>query len=273
MRCALQQWGWTLARDPEGVRHWRPRARGVSIDSERGYRFRGRTAALHQIVAWLDRGEPDRRVLVVTGSPRRREVRGAGAGRHYRRCRHPRRCSRPDDHAVRASVGSVGCAVHAKARRRWRSPRRSPAPRRARLPERPGDLVPAIREVLEERGGRRFNVIIDALDEAASPAQARAIIDQVVAAARRDLLRRRRPGRGRDPRADDDGGNLLDRFGGALEGSTSTTRSTSPRRTWPRTRWPACSWPAMSGRGNPYLDDTLAGPVAGGSPRWRAATS
>ena len=28
--------------------------------------------------------------------------------------------------------------------------------------------------------GRRFNVIIDALDEAASPAQARAIIDQVV---------------------------------------------------------------------------------------------
>ena len=34
---ALQQWGWTLAQDPEGVRHWRPRARGVSIESERGY--------------------------------------------------------------------------------------------------------------------------------------------------------------------------------------------------------------------------------------------
>ena len=53
---ALQQWGWTLARDPEGVRHWRPRARGVSIDSERGWRFRGRAAALHRIVSWLDRG-------------------------------------------------------------------------------------------------------------------------------------------------------------------------------------------------------------------------
>lgn len=25
---ALAQWGWTLARDPEGVRHWQPRARG-----------------------------------------------------------------------------------------------------------------------------------------------------------------------------------------------------------------------------------------------------
>ena len=87
---ALQQWGWTLARDPEGVRHWRPRARGVSIDSERGYRFRGRAAALHRIVAWLDRaragpaGAGDHRL------PRRREVRGAGAGRHHRRCRHPR---------------------------------------------------------------------------------------------------------------------------------------------------------------------------------------
>ena len=66
---AFQQWGWTLARDPEGVRHWRPRARGVGIESERGYRFRGRTAALTRIVHWLDRSVPDRRVLVVTGSP------------------------------------------------------------------------------------------------------------------------------------------------------------------------------------------------------------
>jgi hypothetical protein len=66
---ALEQWGWTLARDPEGARHWRPRARGVSIESERGYRFRGRTEALTKIARWLDRPEPDRRVLVVTGSP------------------------------------------------------------------------------------------------------------------------------------------------------------------------------------------------------------
>lgn len=25
---ALAQWGWELGRDPEGMRHWRPRARG-----------------------------------------------------------------------------------------------------------------------------------------------------------------------------------------------------------------------------------------------------
>ena len=66
---ALEQWGWTLARDPEGIRHWRPRARGVSVESEHGFRFRGRRAALTRIVRWLDRAEPDRRVLVVTGSP------------------------------------------------------------------------------------------------------------------------------------------------------------------------------------------------------------
>ena len=66
---ALTQWGWALARDPEGVRHWQPRARGVSIDSERGWRFRGRTTALTRIMSWLDRASPDRQVLVVTGSP------------------------------------------------------------------------------------------------------------------------------------------------------------------------------------------------------------
>ena len=42
---ALAAWGWTLASDPEAARHWRPRARGVTIESERGYRFRGRAAA------------------------------------------------------------------------------------------------------------------------------------------------------------------------------------------------------------------------------------
>jgi hypothetical protein len=66
---ALEQWGWTLGRDPEGARHWQPRARGVSIESERGYRFRGRTAALTEILHWLDRSQPGRQVLVVTGSP------------------------------------------------------------------------------------------------------------------------------------------------------------------------------------------------------------
>jgi hypothetical protein len=63
----MAAWGWSLSGDIEGTRHWRLRRRGVGTDSERGYRFRGRTAALESIRDWLDRDRPDRRVLMVTG--------------------------------------------------------------------------------------------------------------------------------------------------------------------------------------------------------------
>ena len=112
---ALHQWGWTLARDPEGVRHWRPRARGVSIESDRGYRFRGRTAALTQIVRWLDRPVPDRRVLVLTGSPG--VGKSAVLGRIITTADTEFLASLPpNDYAVRANLRSVSCAVHAKAK-------------------------------------------------------------------------------------------------------------------------------------------------------------
>ncbi|HEY7360951.1 MAG TPA: trypsin-like peptidase domain-containing protein, partial [Streptosporangiaceae bacterium] len=211
---ALQQWGWTLACDPEGARHWRPRARGVGIDSERGYRFRGRAAALGQIAGWLYRDKPDRRVLVVTGSPG--VGKSAVLGRIVTTADAAIRASLPPgDQAVCASVGSVGCAVHAKAKTALEVAEEIARAASARLPEEPSDLAPAIRDALEEHGGRRFNVIIDALDEAASPVQARAIIDKVVlplaetcsdAGAQVIVGTRRR----------DDGGDLLGRFGGAL---------------------------------------------------------
>ena len=50
----------------------------------------------------------------------------------------------------------------------------------AGLPARPDDLAPAVRDALDGPARGRFSVIIDALDEAASPAQARAIISSVV---------------------------------------------------------------------------------------------
>jgi hypothetical protein len=118
---AVQQWGWTLARDPEGVRHWRPRARGVSIDSERGYRFRGRTAALRQITGWLDRPEPDRRVLVVTGLAAAR-----------RRCR-------PGERGLGGLRGARQGEDGAGGRRGDRPRRLRPA---ARRPRRPGARGP-----------------------------------------------------------------------------------------------------------------------------------
>ena len=211
---ALQQWGWTLDRDPEDRRHWRPRARGVSIESERGYRFRGRTSALTQIVRWLDRPQPDRQVLVVTGSPG--VGKSAVLGRIVTTADPAIRASLPDaDDGVKASLLSVNCAVHAKGKTALEIAQEIARAGSVRLPAQLNDLVPAIRSSLGERRGRRFNVIIDALDEAATPEQARATIDMIVLplvetcsdiGVQVIVGTRRR----------DDGGELLDRFGGAL---------------------------------------------------------
>jgi WD40 repeat protein/DNA-binding SARP family transcriptional activator/DNA-binding XRE family transcriptional regulator len=257
---AVQQWGWSLARDPEGVRHWRPRAREVSIDSERGYRFRGRAAALSQITGWLDRPEPDRRVLVVTGSPG--VGKSAVLGRIVTTADTAIRASvPPGDQAVRAGVGSVSCAVHAKAKTALEVAQEIARAASARLPEDAGDLAPAIRDVLEERGGPRFNVIIDALDEAASPGQARAIIDKVVlalaetcsdAGAQVVVGTRRR----------DDGGDLLGRFGGALAAVDLDDPKNFAEQDLAAYALACLQLAGDERPGNPYHDDTAAAPLA-----------
>ena len=66
---AVASWGWALTSDDEAGRHWVPRSRGVTIDTERGYRFSGRRTVLTEIVTWLQRPHLERKVLVVTGSP------------------------------------------------------------------------------------------------------------------------------------------------------------------------------------------------------------
>jgi WD40 repeat protein len=212
---ALQQWGWTLARDPEGTRHWRPRARGVSIESELGYRFRGRTVALSRLVAWLDRPRPDGRVLVVTGSPG--VGKSAVLGRVVTTADATFRASLPaDDESVRATLGAVSCAVHAKAKTALEVAEEIARAASARLPEHEGDLAPAVHEVLGDYVvSRRFNLIIDALDEAASPIEARRIIDRIVlplAGTCSDVGVQVIVG----TRRHDGGGGLLDQFGDAL---------------------------------------------------------
>jgi len=178
----------------------------------------------------------------------------------------------PGDRAVRASVGSVDCAVHAKAKTALEVAEEIARAASARLPKDTGDLAPAIRETLDEHGGRRFNVIFDALDEAASPEQARAIIDQVAlplaetcsdAGVQVVVGTRRR----------DDGGNSWTGSAAPWKRSTSMIPGTSPRRTWPPTRWPACSWPVTSGRATSTSMTAWPGQSPTGSPRWRAATS
>ncbi len=257
---ALAQWGWTLARDPEGVRHWRPRARGVSIDSERGWRFRGRTAALRKIVAWLDRAVLDRRVLVVTGSPG--VGKSAVLGRIVTTADPDIRALLPSaDEAVQASLGSVSCAVHAKGKTALEVAGEIARAASAALPGEPRDLAPAIRETLSQRGGARFNVIIDALDEAASPGQVRAIIDSVVlplaetcsvTGAQVIVGTRRR----------DDGGDLLGRFGAALERVDLDDPGYFAGQDLAAYALACLQLAGDERPDNPYSDQTVAGPLA-----------
>jgi WD40 repeat protein len=208
-------WGWSLAKDPEAGRHWRPRARGVSTDSERGFRFRGRRAALARIVDWLHRSKPDRRVLVVTGSPG--VGKSAVLGRVVTTADAEIRAALPaDDDYVKSDIGSIACAVHVKgktaadvaaeiARAASVSPTRDVE-----------DLPKALRRALEQRRGQAFNLVIDALDEATSAAQARQIVSRLILpiaetcaiAGARVVVGTRRV---------DDGGELLATLGAAAQ--------------------------------------------------------
>jgi WD40 repeat protein len=173
---ALTAWGWTLATDPEGRRHWRPRGRGVAIDSERGYRFRGRTAALTAIKAWLDRDTPDRKTLVVTGNPG--SGKSAVLGRIVTTADKDAAAQLPaDDTAMRATEGSVACAVHAKGATALEIARQIAKAASAQIPDRLDDFPTALHDALTERNAPRFNLILDALDESPEP---RTVIDKVI---------------------------------------------------------------------------------------------
>ncbi|MCO6009273.1 trypsin-like peptidase domain-containing protein [Actinoallomurus purpureus] len=171
--------GWSLGDDPESTAHWRPRGRGVMVDDDRAHRFRGRTAALREIVAWLDRDRTDHRVLVVTGTPG--VGKSAVLGRIVTTADPAARALLPaGDGAVRATVGSVACAVHAKGKTALEVAVEIAQAASAEPPGQVHDLVPAIREARAGERAGRFNVILDAVDEATSPVEAKAIIQQIV---------------------------------------------------------------------------------------------
>ena len=167
----------------------------------------------------------------------------------------------PDDEAVRATLGSVSCAVHAKGKTALEVAEEIARAASASLPDEPDDLAPAIRATLGQRGKVRFNVVIDALDEAASPAQARAIIERIVlplaetcsdAGAQVIVGTRRR----------DDGGDLMARFGGALASIDLDDTNYFAEEDLTAYALACLQLAGDERQDNPYTDDTLASPLA-----------
>ena len=183
---ALAAWGWSLDTDPEAGLHWRPRARGVYKDTDRGFRFRGRTAALTTIRDWLVGVHPQPQVLVVTGTPG--VGKSAVLGRIVTTADPAIAASLPPgDDAVRAVERSVACAVHAKGKTALEVAGEIARAASARLPRDVRDLATALGDALEHTRRTGFTVIIDALDEAAGTQQTRQIIHHIARPLAEDL--------------------------------------------------------------------------------------
>jgi len=142
--------------------HFLPRARGVDVPSEAGWRFVGRGAALRDLVRWL--GDPDDlSARIVTGGP------GSGkssvVGRlvvlsdpDYRRT-VPAEGIAPDTSPPEASIAT---AVHARGL--------TSAQVLAALSAQVGVTANTPADLLRKMRGRRLTVAIDAVDEALDPA-------------------------------------------------------------------------------------------------------
>lgn len=209
------------------------------------------------------------RVLVVTGAPG--TGKSAVLGRIVTTVDAAQRLP-PSDTGVRATGESVSCAVHARSKTALEIATEIARASSAALPARIEDFSPALRAALlpagEEDGAahdvpakqsrRRFIVIIDALDEAASPAEARGIVRHVVlgiadVAGTRVIVGSRH--------ADGDG-DLLDAFGGAvaqidLDGPEFFEESDLAAYAEATLQLDGDERP-----GNPYTDQAVAGPVA-----------
>lgn len=153
--------------DREFARHWSPRARGVIRESQDGNRFRGRRTALNEINAWLCQPLDVRRPpLVVTGKP------GVGKSAVLARVAmtsDPHVAARlPADDGVRAPLGSVNCAVHARGKTALDIAREICRAASAGIPDDldafPRLLKPRL-AVLSQVEAKPFSVVIDALDE------------------------------------------------------------------------------------------------------------
>lgn len=257
---SLTSWGWSLDTDPEAGRHWHPRARGVGTAAERGFRFRGRAAALREITQWITAVSPHRQALVVTGAP--------GSGKSAVLGRIITTADReiaaelpPGDTAIRAPLGAISCAVHAKGKTALEVAQEIARAASASMPKQVIDLLPSLRASLEARPDRTFTLVVDALDEAGTTDEARAIIHHIVvplAETCADLRVRVMVG----TRRRDDAGNLLGAFGRTariVDLDAPAFTSVADLTAY------ALSTLQLQGderAGNPYADSDVARPVA-----------
>ncbi|MGI3226607.1 WD40 repeat domain-containing protein [Streptomyces sp. GTA36] len=232
----------------------------MSIETEQGFRFRGRHVALSRIVHWISE-KPTRKVLVVTGSPG--VGKSAVLGRIVTTADMEISTSLPrDDSAVRAELGSIACAVHAKGKTALDVAVEIAKAASAAIPEDIDYFPDNLRQALMARQGAPFNIIIDALDEATTGQEApRFIIRRVltpVAETCAHLGVRVIVGcRRRDPE-----GDLISEFGRAadlidLDDPSNFLEADLEAYTLATLQLVGDERPE-----NPYSDDAIAGPIA-----------
>ena len=261
---------WSLAHDAEAEQHWEPRARGDSTGNDSRSRFRGRETALREITKWLDRDLASRHVMVVTGAP------GAGKSAVLARIVTTADSGRAgefpsSDGGIRATAGSVRCAVHAKSKTALEVATELARAASAGLPERVEEFIPALRRALAQRcisrGGSRpkparFNVIIDALDEASTPEEAHAIIREIIlpmAQKCADVGAQVVVG---TRRTDAAGDSLLGKFGSSIKLVDLDDEHFFARKDLEDYALATLQLADRQGNGNPYADDKIARPVA-----------
>lgn len=160
---------WRLDLDPALKTHWLPRARGSEVESDSGdWYFVGRDAARQAICDWLD--DPSEPALVVTGGP------GTGksallahllvAADPFLAATVPSGGPRPRTGAFDIAIQVTGLTLDAVVARL-----RAAAAVDADSSD---ELLVALRERVQD-GYRPLTVLVDAVEEAASIAEARKI--------------------------------------------------------------------------------------------------
>ena len=142
--------------------HFLPRARGVDVPTERGWRFVGRELALRDLVSWM-RDHDDRRARVVTGGPGSRKV-GAVIARLVVLSDDGWRRTVPTEGLAADTippVGSLAAGIHARGLTSDQVLAAVSAAADVQA-DTPADL-------LRQLGSRTLTVAIDAIDEALNP--------------------------------------------------------------------------------------------------------